>query len=126
MNHQVNSNSRVFDQYRPVRRSADALSLCEGLGGVRRVGDPAAVRGRPGSGSALQRSRDLLVMPGRAHPRSESHFQMEGFRAEDRHNPLPHIALSITALKSAYENTAFLSTRTSAELRELLIPDGRE
>ena len=46
--------------------------------------------------------------------------------SEDRHNPLPHIALSTTALKSAYKNTAFLSTRTAAELRELLIPSGRE
>jgi hypothetical protein len=50
---------------------------------------------------------------------------MEEFQAEDRHNPLPHIALSTTALKSAYKNTAFLSTRTSAELRELLIPGSR-
>ena len=41
----------------------------------------------------------------------------EGFLAEDRHNPLPHIALSATALKSAYRNTAFLSTHTAAELR---------
>ncbi len=46
---------------------------------------------------------------------------MEGFQGEDRHNPLPHIAPSTTALKSAYKNTAFLSTCTSAELRELLI-----
>jgi hypothetical protein len=60
-------------------------------------------------------------MPGRAHPQSENHFQMEGFRAEDRHDPLPHIALSTTALKSAYRNTAFLSTRIGAELRKLLI-----
>ena len=51
---------------------------------------------------------------------------MEGFQAEDRHNPLPHIALSTTALKSAYRNTASLSTRTATELRELLIPGGRE
>jgi hypothetical protein len=51
---------------------------------------------------------------------------MEGFQAGDRHNPLPHIALLTTALKSAYENTAFLSTHTTAELRELLIPGGRE
>ncbi len=51
---------------------------------------------------------------------------MEGFQAEDRHNPLPHIAPLTTALKSAYENAAFLSTRTSAELRELLILGGRE
>jgi len=50
---------------------------------------------------------------------------MEEFQAEDRHNPLPHIALSITALKSAYRNTAFLSTRTVAELRKLLITGGR-
>ena len=27
---------------------------------------------------------------------------MEGFQAEDRHNPLPHIALLTIALKSAY------------------------
>jgi hypothetical protein len=46
--------------------------------------------------------------------------------SEDRHNPLPHIALLTAALKSAYKNTAFLSTRTGAELRELLIPGGRE
>jgi hypothetical protein len=32
---------------------------------------------------------------------------MEGFQGEDRHNPLPHIALLTTALKSAYRNTAF-------------------
>ena len=41
--------------------------------------------------------------------------------SEDRHNPLPHIAPSTTALKSTYSNTAFLSTRTGAELRKLLI-----
>ena len=46
--------------------------------------------------------------------------------SEDRHDPLAHIALLPTALKSAYGNTAFLPTRTSAELRELLIPGGRE
>ena len=40
--------------------------------------------------------------------------------SEDRHNPLPHIAPLTTALKSAYKNAAFPSTRTSAELRELL------
>jgi hypothetical protein len=51
---------------------------------------------------------------------------MEGFQAWDRHKPLPHIALSTTALKSAYSNTALPSTRIAAELRELLIPGGRE
>ena len=51
---------------------------------------------------------------------------MEGFQAEDRHNPLPHIALSTTALKLAYRNTASLPTHTATELRELLIPGGRE
>jgi hypothetical protein len=51
---------------------------------------------------------------------------MEGFQAEDRHNPLPHIALLTTVLKSAYRNTACLSTRTASELRKLLIPGGRE
>ncbi len=44
-----------------------------------------------------------------------------GLMSEDRHNPLPHIALLSAALKSTYKNTVFLSTRTSAELRELLI-----
>jgi len=39
---------------------------------------------------------------------------------------LPHIALLTTALKSAYRNTAFLSTDTTAELRKLLITGGRE
>jgi hypothetical protein len=56
--------------------------------------------------------------------RGESHFQMERFWAEDRHNPLPHIALSTTALKSAYSNTALPSTHTAAELRKVLIVGG--
>ena len=51
---------------------------------------------------------------------------MEGFQGEDRHKPLPHIALLTTALKSAYRNTASLSNRTATELRELLIPGDRE
>jgi hypothetical protein len=51
---------------------------------------------------------------------------MEEFQAWDRHNPLPHIALLTTALKSAYENTAFLSTRIAAELQKFLIPSGLE
>jgi hypothetical protein len=38
--------------------------------------------------------------------------------SEDRHNPLPHIALLTIAPKSAYRDTAFLSTRTTAELEE--------
>jgi hypothetical protein len=46
---------------------------------------------------------------------------MEGFQAEDRHNPLPHITRSTITLKSAYGNTASLSTRTATELRKLLI-----
>ena len=45
---------------------------------------------------------------------------MEGFQGEDRHDPLPHITLSTTALKSAYRNMASLSTYTATELRELL------
>ena len=36
------------------------------------------------------------------------------------------IALLATALKSACKNTAFLSTRITAELPELLIPGGPE
>jgi hypothetical protein len=51
---------------------------------------------------------------------------MEGFQAWDRHNPLPHITLSTTALKSAYRNTALLSTHTAAELRKLLITGDQE
>jgi hypothetical protein len=51
---------------------------------------------------------------------------MEGFQAWDRHDPLPHIALLTTALKSTYENAAFPTTGTSAEQRELLIPGGQE
>jgi hypothetical protein len=47
---------------------------------------------------------------------------MEGFQAWDGHKPLPHITLLTTALKPAYRNTAPLSTRMAAELRELLIP----
>ena len=85
----------------------------------------------PGPGRFCGFRRDCEPQPragkvAELRTRSESHSQMEGFQTWDRHNPLPHIALSITALKSAYENTAFLSTRTSAELRELLIPGGRE
>jgi len=51
---------------------------------------------------------------------------MEGFQGEDRHNPLPHIALSTTALKSAYRKAVSLSPRTATELRELLILGCRE
>ncbi len=51
---------------------------------------------------------------------------MEESRAEDRHNPLPHIAPLTTALKSAYRNTASLPTHTATELRKLLIPGRRE
>jgi Fic/DOC family N-terminal len=39
--------------------------------------------------------------------------------SEDRHNPLPHIALSTTALTSAYRKMASMATYPSAELREL-------
>jgi hypothetical protein len=51
---------------------------------------------------------------------------MEGFQAEDRHHPLPHIALSTTALKSAYKNTPSLSTHSSIELQELQDSSGLE
>ena len=53
------------------------------------------------------------------------HPGMYKFRVRDRHNPLPHIALLTTALKSIYEY-AFLSTRTVAEVRELLDSSGPE
>ena len=88
----------------------------------------------PGSAVRLRLTRRFGAAPGvgsnipapSAFARGESHSQMEESQAEDRHNPLPHIALLTTALKSAYENTAFLPTRTSAELRVLLVPGGRE
>jgi hypothetical protein len=51
---------------------------------------------------------------------------MEGFQAEDQHDPLPHIALSTTTLKSACRDTAFLSTHTADELRKVLMAGGRE
>ena len=72
----------------------------------------------PALGAALGvRSKSPLP----AHPRGESHSQMEGFQAEDRHNPLPHIAQLTTALKLAYRKTVSLSTHSATELRELLI-----
>ncbi len=46
--------------------------------------------------------------------------------SEDRHNPLPHIALSAIALKSVYEKAASLATHLATELRELQAPGGRE
>jgi hypothetical protein len=46
--------------------------------------------------------------------------------SEDRHNPLPHIALSSIALKSAYRNTASLSTHSTTELQELQDRSGLE
>ena len=45
---------------------------------------------------------------------------------EDRHDPYPHIASLTMALQSVYRNTASLSAHTATELRELLIPGGRE
>jgi hypothetical protein len=51
---------------------------------------------------------------------------MEGFQAEDRHNPLPHIALSTTALKSAYRKMASMATYPATELRELQALGGVE
>jgi hypothetical protein len=79
---------------------------------------------------AVARGALALLRAGVKYPcyqrirRGESHFQMERFWAEDRHNPLPHIALSTTALKSAYSNTALPSTHTAAELRKVLIVGG--
>ena len=51
---------------------------------------------------------------------------MEGFQAEDRHNPLPHIALSTTALNSAYRKMASMATYLATELRELQALGGVE
>jgi hypothetical protein len=59
--------------------------------------DPALPGAAPGMGQ-------ISLSP--AHQPGGSHSQMEGFQAEDRHNPLPHIALLTIALKSAYRNTA--------------------
>lgn len=43
---------------------------------------------------------------------------MEGFQPEDRHRPLPHLALSATAPKFVYGETPLLATYLVAELRE--------
>ena len=51
----------------------------------------------PAGASALLRAWDhISLLP--AHLRGESHSQMEGFQAEDRHNPLPHIGPYTTVL----------------------------
>ena len=71
-------------------------------------------------------AQNLLVPSRHAHPQGESHSQMEGFQGEDRHYPLPHIALSTTALKSAYGNRASVSTHTATELRVLQAARRRE
>ena len=51
---------------------------------------------------------------------------MEEFQAEDRHNPLPHIGPSATALNWVYGKTAPLSTHLVTELRKLQVPGGLE
>jgi hypothetical protein len=43
---------------------------------------------------------------------------MEGFQAEDRHSPLPHIGLSATALNWIYGKMILLSTYLVAKLRK--------
>ena len=48
---------------------------------------------------------------------------MEGFQGEDRHDPLPHIALLTTALKSAYRNTASLSSASHHDLETAVSVD---
>jgi hypothetical protein len=52
--------------------------------------------------------------------------QMEGFQAEDRHDPLPHITLLTTAPKSVYRKMTSLVTHPAPELGELQIPGGPE
>jgi hypothetical protein len=51
---------------------------------------------------------------------------MEGFQAEDRHDPLPHIAPSTVALKSVYGKTALPATHLATDLRELHAMGGPE
>ena len=51
---------------------------------------------------------------------------MYKFRVRDRHNPLPHIALSTTAPKSEYRKTASMATDLATELRELQTHGGVE
>jgi hypothetical protein len=51
---------------------------------------------------------------------------MEGFQAEDRHNPLPHIGPSATALNWVYGKTVPLSANLATELRELQVLGGLE
>jgi hypothetical protein len=51
---------------------------------------------------------------------------MEGFQAEDGHDPLPHIAPSVIATKLVYRKTGYLATHLTTELRELQDPAGLE
>jgi len=51
---------------------------------------------------------------------------MEEFQSEGRHNLLPHIALSITAPKSAYRKTVSMATHRATELQELQALEGLE
>jgi hypothetical protein len=107
-----------------VLRGASARPLYVTAAGMPRTDAADLVRrmaGRYRMPDALRRA-DTLARTGRNRPGMYK-FRV---RVRDRHNPLPHIVLLTTAPKSAYENAAFLSTRTGAELRELLIPGSRE
>ena len=113
----------------------DIRALITGLGDLRDVIHDA----EPAVKAAIYEQLGLKVtyQPGQDKIRAEVTISPEIFAgqtenmglwvvSEDRHSPLPHIALSVTALKSAYRNTAPLSARTATELRKLLIPGGRE
>ncbi len=91
----------------------------------RHAGDQGAARS-PRANAFAERVRGISYSCHQRIRGCDSHSQMEGFQAWDRHDPLPHIAPSTTALKSAYRNTASLSTHAATELRKLLIPGGRE
>jgi len=72
--------------------------------------------GWPGASPPLQARGQISLLP--ARPRGESHCEMEGFQAQDRHDPLPHMSLSATALNWLYGKTTHLSTHLVGELRK--------
>ena len=65
----------------------------------------------------LTAAKTGLALKGIRHAGSQAARSRVGKKVfEDRHDTLPHIALSTTALKSAYRNTAFPSADLDAVL----------
>ena len=76
---------------------------------------------------ALGLSSKREITRTRIRVRTAMATQTRGFNvSEDRHNPLPHIALSTTALKSAYRKMVSMATYPATELRKLQALGGLE